>query len=343
MNQPLVAVGSLGGTITMTGAGSVNVRPTLSAEDLVEGVPSLQMVARLETKTIAAKPGASLTRADLAAALDWARASVDRGATGVVVIQGTDTIEESAYFLDLYWDRDEPLIVTGAMRHPASASADGPGNLLAATIVAAAPQSRCRGVLVVMDDTVHAASSVRKTRGSGLGAFTSVPFGPVGFVEEAAVHYGAPAARWRPLDLEPPTLNARVALLETHLCDDGSLLDLVAASGCDGIVIAAFGVGHVPAPMAEAVSRVVESVPVVFATRTGAGTTYTRTYGFEGSESDLLSRGAIAGGWLQPAKARLLLGETGAVGLDRPNMVREFAERGLARSDVSQRPASEGI
>lgn len=332
MNQPpVIAIGSLGGTITMTGSGDGPVRPTLTAEDLVASVPELPEIARIQARTIVTKPGASLTGEDLAGALEWARAAVDAGAAGVVLIQGTDTIEESAFLLDLYWDREEPLVVTGAMRHPGSASADGPGNLLAASRAAAAPQARSRGVLVVLDDTVHAAGRVRKARSSGLGAFESRPFGPVGFVEESAVHFGEAALRWRPLPGTPATTAPRVALLETHLGDDGTLVDLVAASGYDGLVIGALGVGHVPVRVAEAVSGAVGVLPVVFATRTGTGTTYTATYGFPGSESDLLGRGAIGAGWIQPAKARLLLGEMIALGIHRHDIAESFAQRGAAR------------
>lgn len=336
MTPPSIAVGSLGGTITMTSAGAAAVQPTLTAAELVASVPGLELVAEPDPTTIATKPGASLTRSDLVRALHWARSAVDRGAAGAIVIQGTDTIEESAYFLDLYWDREEPLVVTGAMRHPAAAGADGPGNLLAAATVAAAHQSHARGVLVVMNDEVHAASRVRKARGSGPSAFTSVPFGPLGFVEEGSVHYGSPASRWLPLGAVPPHESPRVPLLETHLGDDGSLVDLMTKLRADGVVVGALGVGHVPAAVAEAISRAVSAVPVVFATRTGAGTTYSATYGFVGSESDLLSRRAIAAGWLQPAKARLLLAELLATGLDQPSIVREFASRGLASPEMSR-------
>jgi L-asparaginase len=120
-----------------------------------------------------------------------------------------------------------------------------------------------------------------------------------------------------------------VALLQTHIGDDGTLLDLAAASDYRGIVIEAFGVGHVPGKVAEAVSRAIaSSKPVVLASRTGAGTTFSSTYGFVGSESDLLRRGAIPAGWLDARKARLLLSCLLAASSTMENMDREFRRRG---------------
>ena len=134
-----MAVASLGGTITMTPAsGGGAVTPSLQAADLVAAVPGLDEVAELTVATLRTEPGAWLTPPDVVAVGEWARGQVaDGGVDGVVVVQGTDTIEETAYLLDLYWDRPEPLVVSGAMRAPSAAGADGPANLLAATVVAA--------------------------------------------------------------------------------------------------------------------------------------------------------------------------------------------------------------
>lgn len=332
MTSPIVAVGSLGGTITMTGREGAAVQPRLSAEDLMSSLPGLADSVRIRTRTIATKPGASLSGEDVAATLTWARQAVDDGAAGIVLIQGTDTIEESAFLLDLYWDRSEPLVVTGAMRPPGSAGADGPGNLLAATHTATAPQARDRGVLVVLDNTIHDARFVWKARSGRLGAFESSPFGPVGFVEESVVHCAEAPLRAPSFPGSPATAVPSVVLLKTHLGDDGSLVDVVRTSGYAGLVVEALGVGHVPVRVAEAISRALDTLPVVFATRTGSGTTYARTYGFPGSESDLQTRGAIGAGWIHPAKARALLGEMVALGWDRQRIVDGFAERGSVQS-----------
>jgi L-asparaginase len=308
MSATRVAVAARGGTITMTStaADGQGVVPSLSAADLLRSVPALSHV-EVEPATLATVPGASLSFADLVGVLAWARTAVDGGAAGAVVVQGTDTIEETAYLLDLYWDRPEPLVVTGAMRSAQAAGADGPANLSAAVQTAADQGARDRGVLVVLADQVHAAARVRKTRSSGPDVFRSPSFGPLAHVEEGRVTFGAPASRVPPFTTPAPAQPGRVALLETHLGDEGELLRLVDDAGWDGVVIAGFGVGHVSGGLAEAVADVAVHRPVVVATRTGSGTTYTSTYGFVGSESDLLRRGAVMAGWLDARKARLLL------------------------------------
>lgn len=330
MSLSKVAVASLGGTITMTpGDGGTGVAPTLGAADLIAAVPELDRVARIETATLAALPSASLSFGDVLAALGWAEQVVDDGAAGVVLIQGTDTMEETAYLLDLYWDRPEPLVVTGAMRSASAAGAEGPANLLASVRTAAAPESRGQGVVVVMNDEIHAASRVRKSDSARTNAFTSPNFGPLGYTRESSVVYGSRPVRWAPLPT-PPAGDAgpRIALVETFLGDDGDLLRLVQADRYDGVVVAAFGAGHVSERFAETVSEVLPTMPVVFATRTGSGTTLSHTYDFTGSESDLLRRGAVAAGWLHPRKARILLWSLVAAKVSGPEVAAEFARRG---------------
>ncbi|MFI5957550.1 asparaginase [Cryptosporangium sp. NPDC051539] len=329
MNPERVAIASLGGTITMTAASAgAGVEPSLTAADLVSSVPGLAGAAEVTAHTIATVPGASLSVGHVLEVLSWARRAVDDGASGAVVVQGTDTIEESAYLLDLYWDREAPVVVTGAMRAARMAGADGPANLLAATRVACSPSSRGRGVLVVMNDEIHAAARVRKMRSSGPHAFCSPSFGPLGYVEESLAVYGGSGHRVPPLPAPPVAHHPRVALLETHLDDDGALLDLVTASDYRGIVLAAFGVGHTSEKVAPAVSRAIEaSKPVVLASRTGAGTTFRSTYGFVGSETDLLERGAVPAGWLDARKARLLLACLLAAASTLDDITVEFGRR----------------
>ena len=331
MALPRVAVASLGGTITMTAGGSgAGVTPTLGAENLLAAVPGLDRAARIEAATLASLPSASLSFCDVLAGLSWADSAIDGGAAGAVLIQGTDTMEETAYLLDLHWGRPEPLVVTGAMRSPGTPGAEGPANVLASVLTAASPASRALGTVVVMNDEIHAASRVRKSDSTGLNAFTSPNFGPLGYVRENSVIYGSYPARWPHLAAPDTSAEPRVALIEACLGDDGGLLRPALADGYDGVVLATFGAGHVSRRLAEALSEVIETVPIVFATRTGSGTTLSRTYSFVGSESDLISRGAIAAGWLHPRKARILLWSLLAGGASRQDIAREFAWRGGA-------------
>ncbi|MFJ7078987.1 asparaginase [Streptomyces sp. NPDC098781] len=328
MMKPRIAVGSLGGTITMTSGRGVGITPALDAGLLLSAVPGLGAIASLEAKTLAALPGASLGFDDVLGALAWARGAVDDGAQGVVLVQGTDTLEETAYLLDLFWNRPEPLVVTGAMRSPEQAGADGPANLMASVRTAAHPASRDLGVLVSMNDEVHAAARVAKSDSMGLDAFRSPVFGPLARLVEGVPVYGNRPPRHPFLPFSSTAPHPRVALLTTHLADRGELLDAVMDVGCDGVVLAAFGAGHVPAPVAEAVGKAAGRLPVVLATRTGAGPTAEHTYGFVGSETDLISRGAVPAGWLSAAKARLLLWSLLRLGCSHSRIRAEFALRG---------------
>lgn len=329
--KPLLAVASLGGTITMmpTDADGQRVRPSLDVAQLLEAVPTLADAAELHTTTLQTVPSASLTFADVLRALAWAREQV-ADVAGAIVIQGTDNIEETSYLLDLYWDRPEPVVVTGAMRAPRTPGADGPANLLASVRVAGEGASRNRGVLVVLNDEIHAARWVRKMRASGTDAFASPTFGPLGYVDEHLVVYGSAAGNRRTLRLPEPFTTPQVALLETFLGDDGAMLESLANEVFDGVVMAGFGVGHVSAAVAAAVEKTAAAMPVVLATRTGAGSTHRNSYGFDGSESDLIAKGVIPAGSLDPRKARILLASLLACGAERSEIQAEFNIRGRA-------------
>ena len=305
-----VTVLALGGTIAMSaeGAGDQQVSPRLDAGDLVRAVPALGEVAEVQARTLAQLPGASLTFAHVLTAASEARRAVDAGSRGVVVTQGTDTIEETAFLLDLVWDRPAPLVVTGAMRSASAPGADGPANLLAAVAVAASERCRDLGCLVVLGDEIHAARYVRKQHSTSPAAFASPEAGPLGRVSERTplLRTTLPGRLVLP---QPPADQPlpKVALLETVLGDEGDLIRSCLDAGYAGLVLAAFGAGHLPAPAADAAAGAARRVPVVLASRTGAGSTLTATYRFPGSESDLLERGLVPAGALDPRKARILL------------------------------------
>jgi L-asparaginase len=179
---PRVLLVSLGGTITMTRGDAGGITPSLGADDLVQAVPGIASVARIDTASPMKMPGASLSIDDVLAVA----ASIDRrlaqDTDGVVVIQGTDTIEETAFLLDRAVRSDKPVVVTGAMRGAEAPGADGPANVLAATIVAASPDAHGLGALVVLNDQIHAASVVQKSHTALPSAFGSPLGGPLGEV-----------------------------------------------------------------------------------------------------------------------------------------------------------------
>ncbi|GGO45077.1 asparaginase [Streptomyces lasiicapitis] len=313
-----VTVFTLGGTISaQSGGGTTRLTgaQTLASAPVPPGVTvELQDVRRL--------PGSSLTLddlTDLAKKVDEATAA----GHGAVVVQGTDTLEETAFLLDVTCAPREPIVVTGAMRRPDHPGADGPANLAAALATAAAPTCRDLGVLTVLADEIHAARHVRKAHTTSPTTFASPGAGPLGRVVEGVPHILLRPAHptvERPLRLRTP---ARVALLTLTLGDQGELLEAV-DDRFDGLVVAAFGAGHVPKWLVEPLTAVAARIPVVLASRTGAGPLLSETYNGPGSESDLLARGLISAGHLDGPKARILLYALLADGADRATTAAAF-------------------
>lgn len=322
---PKAQIFALGGTIAMSASGDgPGVRPELTAEALVESVPELSACARIEASSFRQVPGAHLSFDDLialAAAIDECSAD---GCDGVVITQGTDTIEETAFALDRLVNGAIPVVVTGAMRNPDLPGADGPANLLAAVRVAASREARGAGVLVVLNDEIHAARLVQKRHTTNPAAFMSPLSGPIGWVVEKRVRIIVrPGAGPKFPDLsERPEVP--VALLPVSLGDDGRLLDSLPSLGYGGLVLEGFGVGHVPADMVPRIDSIARRIPTVLASRIGVGETARETYGFVGSEIDLLGRGLIPAGMLDGPKARVLLTLLLRAGASRAEIVAAF-------------------
>ncbi len=307
MTLPRILVVSLGGTITMTASAAGGITPTLTADQLVGSVPQLSSVASLEAETRFSLPGASLSVQNLAEVAALLRDRFAEGLDGAVVVQGTDTIEDTAFVLDLLTDGTHPVVVTGAMRGPQAAGADGPGNILAAVTVAADQRLAGLGVLVVLNDEFHAARWVQKSHTALTSSFTSPGTGSVGIISEGKVDLMMTPQR----DISPisaPLKNdSRVALVPLGLGEDGRLLPALAGLGYAGAIIEGMGAGHVPAAAVQALGQLAGQMPVVLCTRVRAGRVFTKTYGFAGSEIDLIANGVIPCGHLSSSKARLLL------------------------------------
>lgn len=326
MSRPRIDHLGLGGTIASVavpdGAG---VLPLLSASDIAASVPGLAEVADVRSSQFLAVSSAALTIADLVALRDEIASRVANGAAGVVISQGTDTLEETAYVLDLLWSGDAPVVVTGAMRPASAAGADGPANVLAAVQVAGSTPARGLGVLVVFTDEIHAARFVRKTHTTAVDTFRSPAAGPLGRVTEGRVSIAT-----TPVGRVAVALSARVAtppvgLFHIALGDDGRLLAAAAGLGFVGAVVEGLGGGHVPAVVAPVIHQLLEVMPVVLASRTGAGEVLRETYRFAGGEIDLIGAGAIPAGSLDGRKARLLLTLCLAAGYDRAAIADAFA------------------
>ena len=323
-DRPDVAVFTLGGTIAMTRADDGGIAPGLSGSALLASVPGLDTVATITVTSPLQRPGASLDIPALLALAASIQAALAAGAAGVVVVQGTDTIEETAFILDCILSTPSPVVVTGAMRGPEAAGADGPANLLAASIVAASG-ARDTGVLVVLGDTVHAALFVHKAHTGLPDAFSSFPYGPVGHVFESRFHRALYMRPQVTLDIGSDARISPVALVQVGMGDDGRMLNHLEAMGYEGVILAAMGAGHVPAALTEPLEVLARTMPVILSSRVAGGPVFERTYGFSGSEIDLLGRGLMHGGALGPLKARLLLQLAIAAGLQHDQLRQMFS------------------
>lgn len=275
------------------------VHPSLTAEDMLSAAPELAAYADVTAETLLNKGSANLRYAEVAMMCERA---ADAACDGVVVTQGTDTMEETAFLASLLYKGDHPLVITGAMRSPSQPGADGRANLLSAVLTAITPDAPA--VSVVMNDEIHHPFYVTKAHTSNVAAFQSIVRGPIGQITENTVHLHP--VQNHPTFEAPPQF-APVALLSSLLDDDGGLFDLVLDAGYKGLVVEAFGAGHVSEHIAEKLSVIAKSIPVILSSRVRAGAVFEKTYGYRGAEIDLLNKGLVPAGRLSGRKARILL------------------------------------
>jgi len=283
-----------GGTIAGGRSGS------LSASEIVELIPDLESVARVSVEDFSSI-GSSRMTPELQFRL--ARRVIELFDTtpelsGIVITHGTDSLEETAFLLDLLVPAGKPVVFAAAQRPPRQSDTDGPRNLLNAVRVAASPGMRGLGVLVTLNDEIHAARDVRKTHSIAVEAFASPWVGPIGRVDSGHVYlYHRPARR---LELEVKAVEPRVDLVSLYAGSDGRHIRSAVAAGAKGIVVEVFGRGNAPPPVMEAVREArAKDVVVVFTTRTGGGRV-------ELGE-DARRIGVLSGEDLDGLKARLVL------------------------------------
>jgi L-asparaginase len=306
--KPEIALLSLGGTIgAPVNSRGGNAALELDAADLLATLPVLGGIATLSPRRFRRMMSADLTADDilqLAAEVQRFFAEFD----GVVITQGTDTIEETAFLLDLLIRAPTPVVVTGAMRNPGRPGEDGPANLVAAVRVAASEDSRGLGVVVVLDDTIHLARFVRKSHSFATGSFVSSRAGPVGYVVEDRVRIPLRPRQAAPhFAISPGTKLPPIALATMSLDNDERLLSSVIGAGYRGLVVEAFGAGHVAARIVPLLEELALAMPVVIASRVDAGELFRQSGSYPGSEGDLLARGMISAVGLDGPKARILL------------------------------------
>lgn len=226
---------------------------------------------------------------------------------GCVITHGTDTLEETAYFLDLYLNTSIPVVITGSMRNFSELGYDGFSNLLSAILVAASDDSKDRGTLVVLYDEINAAVEVTKTHTVSLGTFKSMEFGPLGIVDEQEVIYYRDSSYHRTF-LSPDKLDAKVEIVKVYSGYNGHIIDyLVNQTDTKGIILEAMGRGNVPPMMVPSIINAIhKGVKVVLTSRCPMGRVRD-SYGYEGGGHHLKQIGVLFAGDLSSVKARIKL------------------------------------
>jgi L-asparaginase len=305
---PVVHFIATGGTIAMKiDPVTQGVVPAISGDDLMQTVPDARRYAAIEVNNFSSmsanyvEPGwwTRLTRAVEDA---LARPEV----AGVVIAHGTDTMEETAYWLDLTVASDKPIILIGAQRNASSPDFDGPRNLLNAIRIATTPEALGKGVMLAMNNQINAARSVTKTHTGDVETFKSGDFGLLGVVWDDKVVFSRTPLRRQHIAIGTADM-PRVEIVAMFGGADGALLRFAVDQGAKGIVVQGVGMGNMNVSMFEAVRYALgRDVPVVVATRVPNGRTMP-VYGFPGGGKSTFDAGAVMSGDLSPQKARLLL------------------------------------
>jgi L-asparaginase len=326
IGKPRITIVFTGGTISMgfdpAAGGAV---PILSPEEILARVPGLAEVAQVEAIDFARLPGPHVTprrmfELGILVREQTARDDVD----GVVVTHGTDTLEETAYLLDLMLSTHKPVVFVGAMRNSSELGWDGPANLRSAVRVAADPKAGGLGVLVSLNDEVLAAAEATKTHTEAIGTFKSRDFGPLGFVDkdQVIITHSRPRRETVPVQ----RLEERVEIVKLSAGSDGRLIRLAVQDGVKGLVLEGTGRGNVPlTALPETLRAIRAGIPVVITTRCPHGRVLD-TYAYEGAGKQLVQAGGILGGMLPSHKARLKLMLLLGAGVSRASLHTSFGD-----------------
>jgi len=296
-----------GGTISMKHDAAIGAAvPALSGAEILALVQGVDEVADVEVIEFGRYPGPHMTLPRMMELSGVVRATLERDDIGgIVITHGTDTLEETAYLLDLTTASDKPVVLVGAMRNSSEMGWDGPPNLLSAMRVAAADGARGLGVLVAMNDTILAASEATKTHSESFDAFQSPDFGPLGVVDRGEVIIRRPAVKRQHLPVTK--IVEPVFLIKLASGVDATLIDAATDAGARGLVIEALGRGNVPPATLTGLRRAVaRRLPVVLVSRCLRGRVFD-SYGYEGGGKQLRELGLIFADFLNGQKARLKL------------------------------------
>ena len=296
-----------GGTISMKIDEKIKAAvPSLSAEEIMSMIPGVEEYAEIEAYTFSSMPSPHMTLETMLKLSKFTTELVEReDIDGVVITHGTDTLEETAYLLDLTVKTKKPVVVTGAMRSGSELGYDGPFNLATSICTAISDEAVGRGVLVCFNGELNSASEVTKANSMALNAFRTPNFGPIGIVDNDNVIFYRDANHLEKYDVSE--IKKQVALIKCVVDMDSSYIDYLIEKGCGGIVIEALGRGNVPPKMVEGIKKAIElEIPVVVVSRCFEGRVF-ESYGYEGGGKQLKDLGVIFGDTLPGQKARIKL------------------------------------
>ncbi len=322
-----IVVLTTGGTISTRDVDGTGAKPFLHGEDLLKEIPGLRGIAEVEVAELAFIPGAFMTLKTLVQMSERADALLARpDVDGLVVTHGTDTLEESAFFIHLTVSSAKPVVFTGAMRNSSQIGFDGYRNLYDAIRVAAHEDARGIGTLVVLNEEIHSARWVTKTNGQKEDTFKSPASGPVGVIYgEGPRVFMRPASR----TVLARRVEPKVDLIRLCVDCDDKFIKCAVEARSRGIVLEVFGGGRVNPPLLPALDRAREAgVTIVAATRCISGNLWDM-YGYEGAYRDLQQRGILFAHDLPGHKCRLKVMLALGNGLDRRGLIEYLSDRSV--------------
>ena len=280
--------------------------PHLTGGDIIELIPELGSLAEIDFYDFGKYPGPHMTpELMFELALTVQGMIDDENFDGIIITHGTDTLEETAYFLDLYLDSHIPVVLTGSMRNSSDPDWDGPQNLIDSIYTCLNKNSRDMGVLVCLNGEINAASEVTKTHTEDEETFASLDFGSLGFVDRGRVIFNRTPRRLE--TIKTGRINSNVDLLKCYAGMDAKFFRFSADSGVNGLVVEALGVGNVPPAVFEGIEYLLEKgIPVVLVSRCPAGET-DDVYSYPGAGKWLRESGVIFAEYLNGQKARIKL------------------------------------
>ncbi|WP_077621709.1 asparaginase [Sediminibacillus massiliensis] len=295
-----------GGTISMMEDKMTGAVSTTHKHPLTDMTPALSEIADIKEEFMFNLPSPHITPLHM---LQLGRNIENRLSKekfdGVVVTHGTDTLEETAYFLDLFLKTRKPVVVTGAMRSSNEIGSDGLYNLISSIRVANSEDAHNKGVLVVMNDEIHTARNVTKTSTSNVATFQSPQYGPVGIITKQAIFFHQKLLTQETYTVE--TLTKNVALIKAYAGMHESLIKAIHHTGIDGLVIEGLGQGNLPPNIVGSLEAMLaDGIPIVLVSRCYQGVVQA-TYSYDGGGNKLKEAGIIFANGVTGPKARIKL------------------------------------